>query len=229
MPVVVPESYVSDRLSGVPHERARIKDVREQLGFNLARSTDCQGLSPVQTTKHPCSRTLGNQVPDKRLTTGVASASGFAGKFEEPQRVHPRTAIRVAPSIRTEQKSAATFMSRVSPCQRPPGPAMVVVPPYFDRDHRVFLDDRFSGTCRVMAALCHFSHSVLAEAASGKIMPTWPVVKAFVQACGADDDEVQNWETYYLDTQRAVGNLRRKLGEADIVGRCLRTLSGIKS
>ncbi len=84
-------------------------------------------------------------------------------------------------------------------------------------------------TYRAMAALCHFSHSVLAEAAAGKILPTWPVVKAFVQACGADDDEIKDWEKYWLDTQRAAGNLRRKLGEADIMGLCSRTLSGIKS
>ncbi|MGH4011282.1 MAG: helix-turn-helix domain-containing protein [Pseudonocardiaceae bacterium] len=83
------------------------------------------------------------------------------------------------------------------------------------REHRAQASKKL--TYRAMAALCHFSHSVLAEAASGKIMPTWPVVKAFVQVCGADDDEVKNWENYYLDTQRAVGNLRRKLGETDIV------------
>lgn len=72
-------------------------------------------------------------------------------------------------------------------------------------------------TFRAMAENCHFSHSVLADAAAGKALPTWPVTEAFVRACGADDDEVAAWRTDWLDTQRIVGNLRRKLGEADVV------------
>lgn len=41
---------------------------------------------------------------------------------------------------------------------------------------------------RELAARAHYSRSALAQAASGKTLPTWPVLVAYVAACGADPD-----------------------------------------
>lgn len=70
---------------------------------------------------------------------------------------------------------------------------------------------------RGLAKLCHYSHSVLAEAASGEKLPTWEVTEAFVRACGADDKEVGNWHSYWLETRQALQNLLRKLGQASLI------------
>lgn len=72
-------------------------------------------------------------------------------------------------------------------------------------------------TFRSLAARSSLSHSVLAEACAGKKMPTWRVTEEFVKACGADDAEVTKWREAWNRTQRTVGRLRRKLGEADVV------------
>jgi Helix-turn-helix domain len=72
-------------------------------------------------------------------------------------------------------------------------------------------------TFRAMADVTYVSHSVLAEACSGTKLPTWPVTKAFVTACGATEAEVGEWKKDWLETQRSVGQLRRKLGEAGVV------------
>lgn len=72
-------------------------------------------------------------------------------------------------------------------------------------------------TYRGLAKLCHYSHSVLADAANGEKLPTWEVTEAFVRACGADDEEVGNWHTYWLETRQALENLLRKLGQASLL------------
>jgi hypothetical protein len=72
-------------------------------------------------------------------------------------------------------------------------------------------------TYRGMAGQCHYSHSVLADAAAGKVLPTWEVTEAFVRACGAGDDEVSEWRAFWLETRQALENLLRKLGQASLV------------
>lgn len=72
-------------------------------------------------------------------------------------------------------------------------------------------------TFRQMAKGCHYSHATLANACAGKELPNWPVTEAFLRACGADDDEVAEWRQEWIRTQRVLGSLRRKLGEADVV------------
>jgi hypothetical protein len=70
---------------------------------------------------------------------------------------------------------------------------------------------------RQMAKATFCSHAVLADACAGKTLPTWEVTEAFVRALGADDDEVERWKTDRLQPQKAVGRLRRQLGDADVV------------
>ena len=72
-------------------------------------------------------------------------------------------------------------------------------------------------TYRDMAARCHYSHSVLADAAAGKVLPTWEVAEAFIRACGAGDDEAGEWREFWLETRLALENLLRKLGQASLV------------
>jgi Helix-turn-helix domain len=72
-------------------------------------------------------------------------------------------------------------------------------------------------TYRDMADLGYCSHSVFADAAAGKKLPTWEVTEAFVRACGADDEEVGQWRTSWLETRQAVEGLLRKLGQASLV------------
>jgi len=53
-------------------------------------------------------------------------------------------------------------------------------------------------TYRQMAPAAMFSSTVLSEAASGKKLPTWPVVWGFIRACAPEADETwwrQLWET----------------------------------
>ncbi|MEV4364583.1 helix-turn-helix domain-containing protein [Nonomuraea sp. NPDC049625] len=72
-------------------------------------------------------------------------------------------------------------------------------------------------TFRRLAAKVWCSHALLAEACAGKKLPTWQVTEAFVHACGATDEEVAAWHSEWEQTQQAAGQLRRKLGEADVV------------
>jgi hypothetical protein len=83
------------------------------------------------------------------------------------------------------------------------------------RDRRAQVPKKL--TYRAMAAAGYFSHSVLAGAAAGKNFPTWEVTEAFVRACDAEDDEVKAWKNDWLDTHRALGNPRGKLGETEAV------------
>jgi Helix-turn-helix domain len=80
-------------------------------------------------------------------------------------------------------------------------------------------------TYRDLAKLCHYSHSVLADAAKGEKLPTWEVAEAFVRACGADEEETSSWRTYWLETRQALEDLLRKLGQASLVAQT-RTLTG---
>lgn len=77
-------------------------------------------------------------------------------------------------------------------------------------------DSRGKPTYREMAKKCHFSHSTLAEATAGKIFPAWEVAEAFVTVLGAVD-ELPEWRQFWLETEQAIGNLRRKLGEAGLI------------
>jgi hypothetical protein len=43
-------------------------------------------------------------------------------------------------------------------------------------------------TYRQMTASAHYSHSTLAEAARGRTLPSWEVTRAFVLACGGDEE-----------------------------------------
>jgi transcriptional regulator with XRE-family HTH domain len=81
-------------------------------------------------------------------------------------------------------------------------------------------------TYQAMAADSHYSHSVLADAAAGERLPTWPVTQAFVEACGADETEVAEWLEYWTETYQAAGNLRRRMADPAAPGRIVATGPG---
>jgi DNA-binding NarL/FixJ family response regulator len=54
-------------------------------------------------------------------------------------------------------------------------------------------------TYRELAARAHYSPAVLSQAAAGKVVPPWPVVRAFVMACGADEAP---WERRWHQVRR---------------------------
>ncbi|GLW90714.1 hypothetical protein Aglo03_15300 [Actinokineospora globicatena] len=60
-------------------------------------------------------------------------------------------------------------------------------------------------TYRTMAHRCNFSRSVLAEAATGKKLPTWEVVRGFVNALGVvRADDVKDWEEFWTQTNNEI-------------------------
>lgn len=56
-------------------------------------------------------------------------------------------------------------------------------------------------TYRTLADQTHYSVTALSQAAAGRTLPTLPVVRAFVRACGGD---VEAWERRWHETARAV-------------------------
>jgi hypothetical protein len=73
-------------------------------------------------------------------------------------------------------------------------------------------------TYRSMADRSYCTHSVLAEAAAGKVLPTLSVTEEFVKACGADEAEVAEWVEYWEQTQLALRKLAREQGVVVHVG-----------
>ncbi|MFC6883544.1 Scr1 family TA system antitoxin-like transcriptional regulator [Actinomadura yumaensis] len=57
-------------------------------------------------------------------------------------------------------------------------------------------------TYRAMAARCHYSYSILSEAAGGRDFPTWPVTSAYVEVCGG---ELREWRERWRETAAALG------------------------
>ncbi|MGY2025775.1 helix-turn-helix domain-containing protein [Nocardia gipuzkoensis] len=57
-------------------------------------------------------------------------------------------------------------------------------------------------TYRKMAEQVNYSHSTLAEAVSGKKLPTWDVTLAVLQSCEADEEEIREWKQYWHATHR---------------------------
>jgi hypothetical protein len=72
-------------------------------------------------------------------------------------------------------------------------------------------------TYRQMSTRAHLSHSVLAEAAAGKTLPSWETTEAYVRACGATDEDVRDWRTFWLGTTETILTARRRAGQADLV------------
>ena len=72
-------------------------------------------------------------------------------------------------------------------------------------------------TFRAMASRAHCSHSVLAEAAGGKKLPTWTVTRAFLVGCGADEQELASWQQRWKDTNDSIYALMRKVGQSSVV------------
>lgn len=54
-----------------------------------------------------------------------------------------------------------------------------------------------------MSEHAHYSRTVLAEAAGGRTFPSWEVTRAFVLACGGDEQE---WSRRWAETERLLAN-----------------------
>lgn len=72
-------------------------------------------------------------------------------------------------------------------------------------------------TYRVMGEKVHFSYSKLADAAAGKVFPTWEATEAYVRACGADDEEIKQWRADWQETRNALVNMHRTLSDLGVV------------
>lgn len=72
-------------------------------------------------------------------------------------------------------------------------------------------------TYRTMGEKVHFSYSKLADAAAGKVFPTWEATEAYVQACGAEDAEVKQWRADWQKTRDLLVNMHRILSDVGVV------------
>jgi transcriptional regulator with XRE-family HTH domain len=85
------------------------------------------------------------------------------------------------------QQGAAQGSAQVSAQESAHGSKQDVAPEFAKR-LRALRASASSPTFRSMAKATHYSHSALAEATSGRRLPTEAVVRAFATACGADAD-----------------------------------------
>jgi transcriptional regulator with XRE-family HTH domain len=58
---------------------------------------------------------------------------------------------------------------------------------------------------RAMAARSYYGYTTLAEAASGRRLPSWEITRAYVRACGGD---LAVWERLWRETAEAIGPSR---------------------
>jgi Helix-turn-helix domain len=63
------------------------------------------------------------------------------------------------------------------------------------------LRSRSGLTYQQLSSRAHYATSTLQAAAAGHRLPTWRVVRAFVQACGGDEPE---WQAYWAQIKRAM-------------------------
>lgn len=68
-------------------------------------------------------------------------------------------------------------------------------------------------TFREMAKVSHFSHTSLAKAVAGQRLPSLTLVRAFLTALGADEDELHDWAELWRETRRADQLVAHELGE----------------
>jgi hypothetical protein len=61
-------------------------------------------------------------------------------------------------------------------------------------------------TYRELATRVHYSHVILVKAAGGDALPSWPVTKAFVTACGVPDEDVLEWEKRWETTRVVIAS-----------------------
>ncbi|MGW5609511.1 helix-turn-helix domain-containing protein [Streptomyces sp. NPDC003753] len=61
-----------------------------------------------------------------------------------------------------------------------------------------------SPSYRSMAQRVHYSASSLSTAASGRSLPPWSVVEAYLRACKADADQLADWRQRWMEVRRAL-------------------------
>jgi len=67
---------------------------------------------------------------------------------------------------------------------------------------------------RTLAEQTHYSAPTLAEAAAGRVRPTWEVTEALARACGATELELTEFRQLWAEADRAVAALRARRGLA---------------
>jgi len=65
---------------------------------------------------------------------------------------------------------------------------------------------------RTLARQVHYSAPTLAEAAAGRVRPTWEVTEAFARACGITEPELAEFRQLWAEADRAVAALRARRG-----------------
>jgi transcriptional regulator with XRE-family HTH domain len=60
-------------------------------------------------------------------------------------------------------------------------------------------------TYRELAYRAHYSPAALARAAGAERLPSWEIVRAYVVACGADDQDLAEWLVRWKGTAAALG------------------------
>ncbi|SMC79431.1 helix-turn-helix domain-containing protein [Lentzea albidocapillata] len=84
----------------------------------------------------------------------------------------------------------------------------------FAVDLRLLRDKANAPTYRELARLTHYSASALSDAAGGKRLPSLAVTRAFVQACGGDEDEwEQRWHSLAAEERNATPAPSEESGE----------------
>ncbi|MBF6333598.1 helix-turn-helix domain-containing protein [Nocardia transvalensis] len=71
----------------------------------------------------------------------------------------------------------------------------------FARRLRARVEKDSTLTYRQLASRVNYSHSTLAAALSGKRFPTWESAAALLRACGAGEEEIEQWHDYWQDTR----------------------------
>ena len=72
---------------------------------------------------------------------------------------------------------------------------------YFAYDLRQLRFGAGQPSYKQLAERAHYSRTSLSEAAGGRAFPSWEVTRAFVLACGGDEDA---WQRRWAQTERAL-------------------------
>lgn len=87
----------------------------------------------------------------------------------------------------------------------------------FAQKLRTRMDQTPGLTFRKMGVVANYSHSALAEAASGKKFPTWEATQAFLKGCQATESEIETWKQEWAQTQTVIATGLQRVDRADVV------------
>ncbi|MFE3023392.1 magnesium and cobalt transport protein CorA [Nocardia tengchongensis] len=87
----------------------------------------------------------------------------------------------------------------------------------FAQKLRTRMDQVPGRTFRKMGATANYSHSALADAASGKKFPTWEATQAFLKGCEATESEIETWKHEWAQTQATLGTGLQRIDQPGVV------------